>query len=84
MNDRTELNRVFCSNCANFIIGNGQGFGECKVMNNYLAENHQPAKDVQMFAKLGNKHFWAGTDKRNKRFCPEFSEAATYPFVHGD
>jgi hypothetical protein len=83
MAERTELKLVSCSNCQNFIIGNGQGLGECKIMNNYLAEKHDPIQNKLFFAKLGNKNFWAGTEKRNDRFCPEFAEAATQ-FSNGD
>jgi len=43
-------------------------------MNNYLAENKQPIQNALFFARLGNKNFWAGTDKRNDRFC-EYHEA---------
>jgi len=70
--ERVEIKLVSCSACANFItarIGSGQGLGECKVMNNYLTENHQPIQNVLFFARLGNKNFWAGTDKRNDRYC---------------
>lgn len=77
MAERTELKLVSCSACENFIIdhvGSGQGLGECKVMNNYLAENKQPIQNALFFARLGNKNFWAGTDKRNDRFCEYHSE----------
>lgn len=68
--ERTELQLVSCSNCANFTpdaIGSGQGVGECSIIQSEKTEMNKRKRFIECGAKL----CYNGNDKPN-RFCQHY------------
>ena len=70
---------VSCSQCSHFIcdtIGCGQGIGECRVFNDYMAKHPSIEAIFQALIKLGNRYndpvFWGG--KAVTRKCEKYKK----------